>query len=64
MGHGGRGGGEEKWRQDRTGAPERSLGEGKGSHAQRGKLGDHWEVRGSKGRVTRVPMPSWALRRL
>ena len=31
--------GKEKWRQDGTGAPEGRLGEGKGSHAQRGKLG-------------------------
>ena len=30
---------EEKWRQDGTGVPEGHLGEGKGSHAQRGKIG-------------------------
>ena len=33
--------GEEKWRWDGTGAPERQLGEGKGSHARRGILGNH-----------------------
>ena len=45
--------GEEKWRQDRTGAPEGRLGEGKGSHAGRGKLGNHWEGRGTIGSVAR-----------
>ena len=52
--------GEEKWRWDGTGVPEGRLGEGKGSHAGRGKLGDHWEGRGSKGRVVRFPLPTWA----
>ena len=37
--------GEEKWRWDGTGTPEGQLGEGKGSNAQRGKMGDHWEDR-------------------
>ena len=55
---------EEKWRQDRTGAPEGQRGEGKGSHARRGKLGDHWEGRGSKGSVVRFPLPTWAPRSL
>lgn len=31
-------GGEEKWRWDRTSTPEAWLGEGKGSHDQRGPL--------------------------
>ena len=56
--------GEEKWRWDRTGVPEGKLGDGKGSHAQRGKLGDHWEGRGSKGSMARVPLPTWAPRSL
>ena len=47
--------GEGKWRRDGTGAPEGRLGEGKGSHARRGKLGDHGEDRGSKGSVARFP---------
>ena len=52
--------GAEKWRLEGTGAPEGRLGEGKGSHAQRGKLGDHWEGRGWKGSVARFLLPSWA----
>ena len=56
--------GEEKWRWDGTGAPEGRLGEGKGSHARRGKLGNHWEGRGSKGSVARFPLPTWAPRNL
>ena len=56
--------GEEKWRRDRTGATDRQLGEGKGSHARRGKLGDDWEGRGSKGSVARFPLPAWAPRNL
>ena len=48
--------GEEKWGRDGTGAPEGRLGEGKGSHARRGKLGNHWEDRGSKGNVARFPL--------
>ena len=52
--------GEEKWRRDGTGTSEGRLGEGKGSHARRGKLGDHWEGRGSKGSVDRFPLPTWA----
>ena len=56
--------GEEKWRQDKTSAPEGWLGEGKGCHARRGKLGDHWEGRGSKGSVARFPLPTWAPRNL
>ena len=46
--------GEEKWRQDGTGAPEGRLGEGKGSRAQRGKGRDHWEGRGSKGSMASI----------
>ena len=46
--------GEEKWRRDRTSAPEGRLGERKGSHAQRGKGGDHWKVRGSERSVANV----------
>ena len=34
--------GEEKWRRDETGVPERWWGKGKGSHAQRGKLGHNF----------------------
>ena len=56
--------GEEKWRRDRTGAPEGRLGEGKGSHARRGKLGNPWEGRGSKGSVARFPLPTWTPRNL
>ena len=52
--------GEEKWRRDGTGAPEGRLGEGKGSHTLRGKLGNHWEGRGSKGSVARLLLPTWA----
>ena len=55
---------EEKWRRNGTGAPEGRLGEGKGSHAQRGKLGNHWEGRGSKGSVASFPLPTWAPRNL
>ena len=54
----------EKWRQDGTGTPKGRLGEGKGSHARRGKLGDHWEGRGSKGSVARFLLPTWAPRNL
>ena len=56
--------GEEKWRQEGTGAPEGRMEEGKGSHAQRGKLGNHWEGRGSKGSIARFPLPTWTLRNL
>ena len=56
--------GEEKWRQDRSVAPEGRLGEGKESHAQRGKLGNHWEGRGSKGNMARFLLPIWAPRNL
>ena len=56
--------GEEKWRWDMTGAPEWQLGEGKGSHARRGKLRNHWEGRGAKGSVARFPLPTWAPRDL
>ena len=52
--------GEEKWRWDETGAPEGWLGEGKGSHTCSGKLGNHWEGRGSKGSVARFPPPTKA----
>ena len=52
--------GEEKWKRNGTGAPEGRLGEGKGSHTRRGKLGDHWEGRGSKGSVARFPLLLWA----
>ena len=54
--------GEEKW--VRTGALEGWLGEGKGSHTPRGKLGNHWEGRGSKGSMARFPLPTWAPRNL
>ena len=54
----------EKWRWDGTGAPEGWLREGKGSHSRRGKLGDHWEGRESKGSVARLPLPTWAPRSL
>ena len=50
--------GKEKWRREGTGAPEGRLGEEKGSHVQRGKLGNHWEGRGSKGSVARFPLPT------
>ena len=56
--------GKEKQRQDGTGAPEGLLGEGKGSHTQRGKLEDHWEGRGSKGSMARFPLPTWTPRNL
>ena len=56
--------GEEKGREDGTGAPEGRLEEGKESHAQRGKLGDHWEGRGSKGSVARFPLTTWAPRNM
>ena len=57
--------GEEKWRRDGTGAPEGWLGgERKGSHTRRGKLGNHWEGRGSKGSVARFPLPTWDPRSL
>ena len=56
--------GEEKWKQDGTGVPDGQLGEGKGSHARRGKLGNHWEGRVSKGSVARFPLPTWASRNL
>ena len=55
---------EEKWRQDGTGVPEGWLGEGKGSHTRRGKLGNHWEGRGSKGSMDMFPLPTWAPRNL
>ena len=41
-------------------APEGQMGEGKGSHTRRGRLGDHWEGRGSKGSGVRFPLPTWA----
>ena len=53
--------GEEKWRQDGTSISEGWLGEGKASHTRRGKVGDHWEGKGSKGSVVRFPLPAWAL---
>ena len=56
--------GEEKWRWEGTGAPEGQLGEGKGSHAQRGKLRNHWESRGSKGSMARFPLPTCVPRNL
>ena len=52
--------GEEKWRQDGTGAPEGQLGKGRGCHAWRGPLTrresmgmgrDFWGVGGSEGNV-------------
>ena len=52
--------GEEKGRWDGTGAPEGQLGEGKGSHTRSGKLGNHWEGRGSKGSMARLPLPTSA----
>ena len=56
--------GKEKWRPDGTGAPEGWLGEGKGSHARKGKLGNHWEGRGSNESMARFPLPTWAPRNL
>ena len=56
--------GEQKWRREGTGTPEGRLVEGKGSHAQRGKLGNRWEGRGSKEGVARFPLPTWAPRSL
>ena len=56
--------GKDKWRRDRTGTPEEWLGEGKGSHALRGKLGDHWESRGSKGSVAKFPLSTWTPRNM
>ena len=56
--------GEEKWRWDGTGTPEGQLGEVKGSQARRGKLGNQWEGRGSKGSVARFLLPTWAPRNL
>ena len=56
--------GEKKWRWEGTGATEGQLGKGKGSHARRGKWGDHWEDRGSKGSMDRFPLPTWAPRNL
>ena len=56
--------GEEKWRRDGTGAPEGWLGEGKGSHAQRGKLENHWDGRGSKGSMANFLLPTWIPRNL
>ena len=56
--------GKEKWRWDGTGAPEGHLGEGKGSHPGRGKLGNHWEGRGSKGSMGRFPLLTWPPRNL
>ena len=56
--------GEEKWRQDGTGAPEGWLGEEKRSHTRRGKLGNHWEGRETKESVARFPLPTWAPRSL
>ena len=44
--------------------PEGRLAEGKGSHAQREILGDHWEGRGAKGSMARFPLPTWARRNL
>ena len=49
---------EEKWRRDWH--PEGWLGEGEGKDARRGKLGNHWEGRGSKGSAARFPLPTWA----
>ena len=46
--------GEEKWRRYGTSAPEGWLGEGKGSHAQKGKGRDHWDGRESKGNVASI----------
>ena len=56
--------GKEKWRREGTSGPEGRLGAGKVSHAGRGKLGNHWEGRGSKGRVASFPLPTWAPRNL
>ena len=45
---------EEKWRQDGTSVPEGQLGEGRGSHVQRGNRRDHPEGRGSEGNVASI----------
>ena len=52
--------GEEKWRWDGTGAPEGRLGEGKGSHAQRGKGGTFGRAENQKGAWPAFPLPAWA----
>ena len=54
----------EKWRWDRTGAPEGQLGERKGTQARRGKLRNHVEGRGSKGSMAWFPLPTWTPRNL
>ena len=51
--------GEEMCRWDGIGTPEGRLGEGKGSHVRRGKLGNHWEGRGSKGSMATFPLLTW-----
>ena len=56
--------GEEKWRWDGISAPEGCLGEGKGSHTRTGKLGNHWEGRGSKGSGAMLPLSTWTPRNL
>ena len=55
---GGEGEGKRRW--DGTGTAEGQLGERKGSHTRRGKLGDHQEDKGAKGSVARFPLPTWA----
>ena len=47
----------EKWRWDGTGAPEGRLGERKGSHAQRGKLGNTGRAEDQKGAWQGFPCP-------
>ena len=56
--------GEEKCRRDGTDHAEELLGEGKGSHAWKGKLWDHWEGRGSKESVARFSLLTWVPRSL
>ena len=54
VGHGGEVSGEEKWRRDGTSAPEGRLGEGRGSHTQRGNRGDPRESGGTEGSAAGV----------
>ena len=49
---------EEKWREEVTGAPEGQLGDGKGSHPRRGKLGTTGRAEDQRGAVARFPLPT------
>ena len=39
-------------------------GRGRDPTPEEGKLGNHWEGRGSKESVARFPLPTWAPRKL